>query len=168
MIVLGRITAPFGVAGWVRVHAFGDDPLSWRVMKQWWLGADAQAAGGWQPYTLKGCREHSGSLVAKFAEVGDRSGAEMLQGLYVAAPREALPATAQNEYYWADLIGLTVVNAAGHELGVVQELIATGANEVLVVRDEQQNERLLPFVAQVIEKVDSAQRRIYVAWEADW
>jgi 16S rRNA processing protein RimM len=48
MIVLGRIVAPFGVQGWLRVHPFGDDPEAWRKMPQWWLSADADApAEGW-------------------------------------------------------------------------------------------------------------------------
>ena len=81
-------------------------------------------------------------------------------------PREALPEAAENEYYWSDLIGLEVVNVQGEVLGKVTDLLETGANDVLVVEGER--ERLLPFTAQVILKVDLAAGRINVDWGADY
>lgn len=164
MVVLGRVVAPFGVRGWVKVHPFGDEPEAWREMPRWWLGVDAQGID-WQAYELKGWRQHGSGWVAKFAGVDDRIGAEALDGRYIAAPREALPGTAEDEWYWADLIGLEVVNEKGESLGRVTGLLETGANAVLVVRDEEV-ERLLPFVGQVVKNV--ADGRVRVEWEKDW
>ncbi|MBI4985792.1 MAG: ribosome maturation factor RimM [Rhodocyclales bacterium] len=168
MIVLGRIVAPYGVKGWVKIHPFGDDPESWREMPSWWLGATPDAAD-WQQHTLKDLRFHGKGLVARFEGVDDRSGAEKLDGLYVGAPRETLPQNAEDEFYWADLIGLSVVNEAGETLGKVATLIEAGANPVLVVKDEaEQCERLLPFVAAVVKNVAVADGCIRVAWGKDW
>ena len=123
MIVLGRIVAPFGIQGWVKVHPFGDDPLAWRKMPQWWISPDdSEDAAHWRPLTLKGCRMQGKAFVAAFSEVADRTAAEALEGLYVGAPREALPETAVDEYYWADLVGLRVENRAGAVLGTVSGL----------------------------------------------
>ncbi|MBS0345047.1 MAG: ribosome maturation factor RimM [Proteobacteria bacterium] len=168
MIVLGRIVAPYGVGGWVKVHPFGDDPLSWKKMPQWWLGADSEGSD-WKPYTLKGCKAHgkADSLVAAFEEVPDRNAAEAIDGLYIAVPRDALPKPAEDEYYWADLIGLEVVNASGVRLGAVKGLLSTGAHDVLEVQDGEL-ERLIPFVASYVTEVDAVARRILVEWEADW
>lgn len=167
MIVLGRIVAPFGVKGWVKVHPFGDDPLSWSGMGQWWLGPDPEGES-WTAYTLKECKEHGkGGIVARFAEVPDRNGAEGIEGLYVAAPREAMPPTGEDEYYWSDLIGMAVVNGVGVPLGSVSGLLSTGAHDVLQIQDGE-TERLIPFVAAYVTEVDSVARRIVVAWEADW
>ena len=167
MIVLGRIVAPYGVAGWVRVRPFGDDPLSWKKMPQWFLGTDPDGQD-WAPYTLKGCRAHGkGDLVATFAEVPDRTAAEAVDGFYVAVPREALPKPDQDEYYWADLIGLEVWNTQEVRLGTVSGLLSTGAHDVLQVQDGEV-ERLIPFVASYVTDVDVAARRIRVEWEADW
>lgn len=167
MIVLGRIVAPYGVAGWVRVHPFGDDPLSWKKIPQWFLGSDPDGQA-WTPYTLKGCRAHGkGDLVATFAEVPDRNTAEAVDGLYVAVPREALPKPEKDEYYWADLIGLDVWNTQDVRLGTVSGLLSTGAHDVLQVQ-EGDVERLIPFVAQYVTDVDVAGKRIRVEWEADW
>lgn len=171
MIVMGRIVAPFGVQGWLKIHPFGDDPHNWRKMPHWWLSADdAAPAGQWQRFELKACRAHGKGLVAALADVVDRNGAEALDGFFIGAPREALPPPAENEYYWGDLVGLEVENAAGEVLGTVSGLLATGANDVLQVRDSNVDggQRLIPFVAAYILDVDLAARRIRVSWEKDW
>jgi 16S rRNA processing protein RimM len=169
MIVLGRILAPYGVKGWVKVRTFGDDPESWKRMSRWWLGQDPEG-DQWRELWLDGFKAHAGGWVAKFTGLEDREGAESLGGLYVAAPREALPKTDADEYYWTDLIGLAVVTESGDALGRVESLIETGANQVLVVRDGDaaQSKRLLPFITQVIKAVDVPGGKITVAWQADW
>jgi 16S rRNA processing protein RimM len=169
MIVLGRIVAPFGVRGWLKVRPFGDAPETWRKMPQWWLCADAEAAeAAWQPYELEDFRSHGAHWVAKLAGVDDRDGAERLDGRFVAAPRMALPGTETGEYYWNDLIGLAVANEQGDPLGSVTALLETGAHPVLVVKGEEGGERLLPFVAEVVKDVDVPGGRIRVAWGMDW
>lgn len=169
MIVLGRISGAFGVQGWIKLHAFGDDPLSWRSMPTWWLSADDGApASQWQAFALRACRAHGKGIVAALDEVGDRDAAQALAGHYVGAPRAALPKPAENEYYWADLIGLEVRNARDEALGTVSGLISTGAHDVLQLRDESGEERLIPFVAAYVLDVDQAARLIRVDWNRDW
>lgn len=163
MIVLGRITAPFGVHGWVKIHPFGDDPESWKRMPRWWLGTDEN----WQSYELKGCTPHGKGLIAHFLGIEDRSAAEKLTGLYVGAVREALPETGRSEFYWVDLVGLDVVNLSDESLGKVAELLSGGAHDVLCVRDGE-HERLLPFVEAIVREVDLAGRKIRVDWGRDW
>ena len=168
MIILGRIVAPFGVKGWVKLHPFGDDPLSWREMPHWWLADSTDAPeSAWQAVKLADFKEHGAGLVASFEGVDDRNGAEALQGRYVGAPREALPAPEKDEYYWGDLVGMTVTNQAGEALGIVQALMSTGAHDVLQVRDGDE-ERLIPFVAAYVLDVDLAARTIRADWQKDW
>jgi 16S rRNA processing protein RimM len=166
MIVLGRVVAPYGVRGWLKVHPLGDDPESWRGMSQWWLAPDSEGQA-WQPYPVEVFRPHGAAWIAKLGGVDDRTGAERLDGWYVAAPREALPKTGQDEYYWTDLIGLAVKNEQGESLGKVGSLIETGAHQVLVVK-EGETERLLPFVSQVVKGVDVSGGIIRVEWGKDW
>lgn len=172
MIVLGRIVAPFGVQGWVKVHPFGDDPAAWKKMPQWWFSERDDAPDEqWKPVTLTGFRLHGKGLVAAFREVPDRNAAEAVDGFYIGAPREALPKPAEDEYYWADLVGMAVVNQAGDALGSVSSLVSTGAHDVLQVQDgegEDAIERLIPFVAAYILDVNLEARQIRVAWEKDW
>jgi 16S rRNA processing protein RimM len=84
----------------------------------------------------------------------------------IAVPRSAFPPPAEGEYYWADLVGLKVVNLQGVELGRVEEVLQTGANDVLVLQGER--ERLLPFIADVIRRVDLAAGLISVDWGEDY
>ena len=168
MIILGRIVAPFGVKGWVKIHPFGDDPLSWGKMPQWWLAEQTDTpADAWQTIKLAGFREHGAGLIASFEGVDDRNGAEALQGRYIAAPREALPDTGADEFYWGDLVGLAVINQADEALGTVEALMSTGAHDVLQIRDGD-TERLIPFVAAYVLDVDLANRTIRVDWQRDW
>lgn len=168
MIVLGRIVAPFGIQGWLKIHPFGDDALSWRSMPEWWIASDADApAESWSKRKLVSCRAHGKGLVAALEGVADRNGAEAVEGWYIGAPRTALPKPAENEYYWGDLVGLTVANESGESLGTVSGLISTGAHDVLQVQDGDE-ERLIPFVAAYVLDVDLVARTIRVAWQKDW
>ena len=169
MLVLGRIVAPFGIKGWVRIQPFGDDPQSWAEMPQWWISAaDDAPDSAWRPVELTGCKPHGTGLVASFREAPDRNAAEALKGWYVAAPREAMPDPGEETYYWGDLTGLSVVNREGETLGRVAGLLTTGAHEVLRVLDEDDTERLIPFVEAYVPEVDLEARRITVDWQRDW
>lgn len=165
IVVLGKIADPYGIRGWVKLHAFGDDPMAWAEMPVWWLSRDGE---GWRETKLEGFRVHGDGLVALFEGVADRSAAEAMKGLLVGAPRTALPATDEDEYYWGDLIGLEVVNTAGESLGRVESLIETGANDVLSVAAGDGTKRLLPFVAAVVLAVEKEIGRIRVEWGSDW
>ncbi len=169
MIVMGRIVAPFGIHGWLKVQPLGDDPMSWRRMQQWWIGRnpDSQVLEDWRPVSPGGLRLHGKGVVLTFAELADRTAAESVDGWYIAAPREALPKTAKDEYYWADLVGLTVLGREEVCLGRVTGLIETGAHAVLQVQDGEL-ERLIPFVAAYVGDVDLQRRVVRVDWEADW
>lgn len=169
-IVLGKIVDAYGVKGWVKIHPFADDPLAWQKMSNWWLRPDDGRAGSdaWRPVGFKQCRIQGHALVASLEDVNDRAAAENLRGSLVGAPREALPKTAADEYYWADLIGLAVSNLQGESLGSVAELMETGANDVLLVRDAAGVERLIPFMASSVIEVDLAAGRLVVDWGLDW
>lgn len=171
VIILGRITAPYGVKGWLRLHPFGDDPGRWREMPRWWLGQDETFFSDWRAWAVQDLRMQGKGWIVKLAGIDDRTAAERLVGQFFGAPREALPATGKDEFYWADLVGLQVVNERQETLGRVKELIESGAHAVLVVTEgqgETARERLLPFVGQVVKDVDVSAGVLRVDWERDW
>ena len=89
-------------------------------LPQWWLAAiRSRRPVEWQAYKLEQVREHGKGLIAKLVGIDDRTAAEALQGSYVGAPREAMPATDDDEFYWDDLVGLEVRNTKGESLGIV-------------------------------------------------
>lgn len=165
IVVLGRLADPYGIRGWVRLYPFGDDPLGWAEMPILWLGKEN---GPWREVGLKGLKAHGDGVVVMLDGVPDRNAAEALKGMLVGAPREALPTPGEDEFYWADLVGMEVVNTRGERLGKVAGLLETGANDVLRVAAEEGPERLLPFVDAVVLEVGKEAGRITVAWESDW
>lgn len=185
MVVLGRLGEAYSLRGWIRVHFFSEQADAFGDMPQWWLAQSAderavQAAHSvrsahavgsssqWQPHELSALKPHGKGYVAKFAGIDDRTAAEAIEGCFVGAPRAVLPETTGDEYYWVDLLDLDVVNEEGARLGRVAELMRSGAHEILCVRNESGQERLLPFVAAVVKEVDRGQRMIRVAWGVDW
>ena len=165
IIVLGRLADPYGMQGWLRLYPFADDPLAWGKMPVWWVGAEG---GPWREYDLKALKMHGEGLVVLLDGVLDRTVAEAMKGRLVGAPRAALPKTEEDEFYWADLVGLDVINTAGERLGQVAGLIETGANAVLRVVGDDGVERLLPFVSAVVQTVEREAGRIRVEWGSDW
>lgn len=166
MIVLGRVTDPYGVKGWVRIQPFGDDPLTWRQMRFWHLAASEH--DHWQAYELLRLDARNSGLIAHFAGVDDRNQAEALRGFLIGAPRGNLPTTEEGEFYWADLLGMRVETLTAESLGVVTSLLETGAHDVLQVLDTTGRERLLPFVSAIVREVNPEERLIRVDWSADW
>lgn len=165
MVVLGKVTDPYGVQGWVRIHPFADDPATWAKLPRWWLSRDEAQ---WRQTAVRDSRIHGRDLLCLFDGVTERTAAESLKGFLVAVPREYMPSAEEGEYYWSDLIGLQVVNTAGETLGQVKSLIETGANDVLRVLSPDGTERLLPFVAQVVLAVEKDKGSIRVEWGSDW
>lgn len=159
---MGRIAAPYAVRGWVKIQTFTehlDNLLDYPV---WHLGK----TGKWRAYEVIEAKVHSNHLVAQLAGVDDRNAAEALQGMEIAVEREELPPAEEGEYYWDDLVGLTVVNLAGETLGAVVEMLETGAHDIMKVTGAQ--ERLIPFTDPIVREVDTEARRIVVDWGADW
>jgi 16S rRNA processing protein RimM len=167
MVVMGRVTAPFGVKGWIRIYALTAHPANLCDYPVWWLRG---AGDDWRETEVVAAKLHSNTLIAQLAGIESREAAAALKGLEIGVPRSELPVAAGNEYYWADLIGLKVVNMEQHELGRVARIVQTGANDVLVVASEKSDERelLVPFIADAIKKVDIAAGVIAVDWGRDY
>ncbi len=162
MVVMGRITAPYGVKGWLKIHPYTETIEGLTRYAEWWLGKQ----GEWRKAAVIQSRPQGKTLVAKLQGCDDRAAAQLLKNLHIAVQHSELPAVREGEYYWTDLIGLEVVNLRGEALGVVRELFTTGANDVLRVQGER--ERLIPFIPQVVREVNLDGGLIRVDWELDY
>jgi 16S rRNA processing protein RimM len=112
-------------------------------------------------------RRHGAVLVAKLRGCETPEQAERLRGVRVGVARGDFPPSGDDEVYWVDLIGARVVNRSGVELGTIDDVLSSGAQELLQVR---LGERVLlvPMVERHVDEVDLAQRVVRVDWEADW
>jgi 16S rRNA processing protein RimM len=160
-VVLGRIGAPFGVRGWVKVQSYTDPPegvvnyLPWDLARNGSLGAwavmDWKAAGG--------------QLAVRLEGVDTREAAQALTGAEVRVERAALPPTAPGVYYWDDLVGLEAATPDGVPLGLVAGILELPAHPVLVLRGDR--ERLVPLVPERLVDVDLGNRRLTLDWHPD-
>ena len=162
-LVMGRITAPYGVRGWVRVVTFTESPDNLLTYSPWYL----KRAGHWQEVGLLDGREHGKGLVVQIEGYDDRDAAAALNGTDIGVYRSQLPPPDADEYYWSDLVGLQVFTLEDRSLGYVDHLIETGANDVLVIHGDR--EYLVPFVReQVVRSIDLDAGVMRVDWNPDF
>lgn len=167
---MGRLSGVYGVRGWLRIHSYTEPREALLSYKDWLLEIDAH----WRAVTPDEARVHGRGLVAKLAGVDDRDAAALLVGARIAVARALLPATEAGQYYWSDLVGMTVRHRDGRKLGTLAYLLATGAHDVMVVRDGDDRqaagsrEILIPFVMEeIVLDVDLSAGVIDVDWEWD-
>ena len=164
-ILLGRVLSAFGIRGELKLESW-TEPRSAIFRYQPWIVRDPQG----RERELSGVRgrESGKYLIASFPDVADRDAVEALRGTEIYVPRSALPPPSEGEYYWVDLEGLRVITVDGVALGTVSHLFATGANDVLVARDDER-ERMIPFVVpQYVTSVDFEQGLVTVDWDPDF
>lgn len=162
-LVVGRVVGLFGVRGWIRVYSYTEPMTNLIGYRPWQLATGS----GWRTVELEAGRSHGKGLIAKLEGFDDRDAAATLLGADIAVQRRQLPPPEPGEYYWADLVGLRVMTNEGTDLGVVDGLFATGANDVLVVLGER--ERLIPFVpGQVMTGIDIEGGTLTVDWDPDF
>lgn len=164
LVIMGRILAPYGVLGWLKIHPDTQEFEGLLDYKTWWVGKD----NDWRELAVMNAKIHNDVLVVKLQGIDDRDAAFAFKGKQIAVPRALLPKLEDDEYYWADLIGLRVKNQQDVDFGNIIDVFATGANDVVVVKSDTGQERLLPYIAQVILAVDLAEKAMLVDWDADF
>ncbi len=165
-IPVGKVSGAFGVQGWMKIFSF-TDPRN-NILKYSPLYMSRK--GEWIEVKVSGGRVQGKGVVMGLVGITDRDQVLALIGSELAIKKSQLKPAKKDEFYWSDLIGLTVVNLKGDSLGQVDSLLETGANDVLVVKDKENNrEQLVPFVMdEVVELVDMDNKIIRVDWELDY
>jgi len=159
MVVVGRFGPPFGIKGWLNVISYTDPSTNLADYRPWFV----ERHGAWKELAVDAIKPHRNGFVAQITGVADRNEALEFAGCSIGVEDSTLPATDEGEFYWKDLIGLTVEDGRGAVIGEVTGLIETGANDVLVVRSAS-GEELIPFVDQFVKQVNLEDRRLIVDW----
>ena len=161
VVPLGHVSGVHGLQGWVKIHSL-TEPREAIFDYQPWLMGDSL-----REVHIRQGKKHGNRLIALFENIEDRDAAETLVHQPIAVYRDQFPETESGEFYWSDLLGLKVELEDGTELGTVENLMATGANDVLVVKGDR--DRLVPFIqGQYVKRVDLENRRIIVDWDPDF
>ena len=191
MVVMGRIVAPYGVFGWLKVVPDTEAFDGLFDYDNWWLGK----GNDWREMVVETAKVHNDVIVVKLKGIDDRDAALACKGKQIAVPRAQLPEADENEFYWSDLIGVRVRNLQDVYFGLIVDVFETGANDVIVVKPEEvlvaplknvetsksaeavkdkkvakelPQERLLPFIDSVVLEVDLKARTMLVDWDADF
>lgn len=162
-VVVGKIGAPYGVQGWVKVHSFtqpGENLFGYPLLFEAHSGVSRSVK-------IEQFKPHGDSFVAKLADINDRDAAALITNSTVVVYRKDLPELDSEEFYLEDLIGLSVYNQDNIKLGQVKDFFETGANEVLVVQDEAV-EHLIPFVPEMfVLNIDLPGKQMQVRWDLE-
>ncbi|MBZ9558210.1 MULTISPECIES: ribosome maturation factor RimM [Modicisalibacter] len=168
-VVLGKLTSPHGVRGWLKVYSYTDPMEGILDYPEWVLVQH----GSQRVYRVAEGRRQGKGLVAGLEGVTSREQAEQLAGAEILLAKAHLPPLESGDFYWHQLEGLRVVTLEGVDLGYVDYLFETGANDVLVVRGDAESldekERLLPFLPdEVIREADLDAGRLTVDWDPEF
>lgn len=160
-IKIGKLGSSYGIRGWIKVQSYTEFGINILDYQPWFLSRDGEK---WQTIQVEAGRLHGNRVIVKFAGINTPEEVSTLTGNLIWIERHQLPETSKDEYYWSDLEGLTVINKDGSILGQVSYLIATGSNDVLVVKGDK--EHAIPFLqGDVILSVDLQKKEIQVDWE---
>ena len=160
-ITVGKIGSTYGIHGWLKIATYTEFGASILDYAPWYLSRDNNY---WQQIALEEGRGHGNGIIVKLKGIDTPEAARLLTGSIIAITRDQLPLLSKDQFYWSDLIGLTVINKDGAIYGTVAYLIETGSNDVLVVKGDK--EHAIPFLyGTVVLNIDLEKKEIHVDWE---
>lgn len=162
-VAMGYIKGVFGIKGWVKIKADTEYVDSLLDYSKWQLRKNQHIL----TLELESSKIIGDELQIKFKGIDDRDAAIQLRGYTIEIAREEFAPTEENEYYWTDLIGMCVQNQNDEILGTVQNLMQTGAHDILVI-DGAHGQKLIPFIEHYILSVNMGARLIIADWGLDY
>ena len=169
-IVLGCFGRVHGIKGFINVHSYTKPENNILNYKSWFYLVDKH----WQPLKIAQLETSDIRILARVEGLDVREEVAKLTNVLIGVPRDQLPDLDDGEFYWHDLIGMTVSNQQGTEFGKVIDLLATGSNDVLVVEEEtpipgnDKRQLLIPYLPDAVLAVNKSERRISVDWDWDY
>jgi 16S rRNA processing protein RimM len=158
---IGHILGPYGLKGWVKIYS-ETRPKENIFQYSTWL---IETKEGWKKTKVLAGKPHGKSLVASVEICQDRNVAEALLGCKIAITSSQLATLDDDEYYWLDLIGCTVINLEEDMFGEVTEMYETGGHDVMAVTKGEEK-YLIPFVPNIyVKEVDLIKKQILVDWD---
>ncbi len=162
LITLGKIGKTYGIKGWFKVISFTNPAENILNYPTWTLKHPRST----EVVAIEASRPHAGGFIAKIKGCETPEEARLYTNAEIQIPKEELPELAPDEHYWHDLIGIEVYDLNNKKLGVIDEVMATGANDVLRLKGE--SECLIPYIPQVIQTIDLENKRLIVDWDPNF
>ena len=152
-LIVGRIVAPWGIRGEVKVEVETDFPERFSPHKQVYIDGI--------PFTIESCRSHKQHLIVKLATIDSIEAAEKLRKQDLTIPGSELYPLPEGQYYAFQLIGLKVLTTAGKHIGQIKEIMATASNDVYIVEGKR-GEILIPAIEDVVKSIDLKKGKIVI------
>lgn len=163
LICVGKVSGVFGIKGWIKVFSYTEFKENILSYSPWLL----KKGNDFKSIAIEDGKLHGKLVIALLDGITDRDQAASLIGCEIFIRHDQLPEVADGEYYWSDLIGLHVETTEGIALGIVNGLLETGANDVLIIKAER--ERVIPFLqGQTIISIDLEAGKMIVDWDVDF
>ena len=164
-VELGKLVGVWGVKGWVKLHSYTRNRADISQYKTWYLQKPRSKADP-APIKVLNCREQGQGMVVQFDGVNDRDQAAAMSGQVIFVKQSDLPDLPEGEFYWQQLIGLTVRNETV-TIGEVTSILETGADDVFVCNnvDEGKADVLIPYNNEVVLKIDVEAGTMLVDWD---
>lgn len=160
MLLVGKISGVFGIKGWVKIFSYTENKNNICRYLPLYQSKNSQQS----PLEIETIKPHGKTIIAKINGINNPEQAQLLLGKRLYISSEQRPKTTKNEYYWSDLVGLNVVNQSNKPLGVVRDLLSTGANDVLVIQGGDKK-YLVPYVRTHILSIDLHKKQMVLATE---
>lgn len=166
-IVVGKIGASYGIKGWLRITSYTEVLEGIFEFSPWLLNINGEN----KTFHVEHWKRHNKGVVAKLQGVDDRDQAELIKNVEISIHEEQLPELDENDFYWRDLIGMQVVTEKGYDLGTVEQMFETGANDVMLVKANLKDafgakQRMIPYLLdQVVKQVNKEAKSITVDWD---
>ena len=163
-IYLGKITGVHGIKGWLKIQSFSSPPENILNYPSWIINNQGEE----DSYSIERGRKHHNKIIVKIEKIDDRTTAESLINSKILILRSDLPKLSNENYYWSDLEGLSVLNSEEKVIGKIESLIETGANDVMVIITLKDERILIPFVMhEIIKEVNVELSYIKIDWSIE-
>ncbi len=154
---IGKIVAPFGIRGELKVFSLTDVPDRFATLESVYLSPD------YVRHAIETVRPYKGDMVLlKLAEINDATRAETLRGHDLCIPMNQLAKLPPNSYYQHDILHLRVHTLDGRDVGSIVDIITTGSNDVYVIKGVDGKEILIPAIKEVVKQIDLIRRMMYI------
>jgi 16S rRNA processing protein RimM len=157
-ILIGKVTGTHGIRGQLRIASFSGEPESIIPHRTLYFQRPAEEL---ESFEVAGSSVHGKKVLVSLKSLDDINKLEFLVGSDIYVERKQLPDLADGEYYWCDLIGLKVFTVKGEYIGEVSDIMATGSNDIYVVRNEGK-EFLIPAIEDVVVKIDLDESEVII------
>ena len=161
-LLVGKINGFFGVQGWVKIFSYTEPRKNILEYQPWYFIDD----GAYKAIEMTTGREQSKTIVAHVKGIDNKDQAGQLIGKSLYIDKDQLPQLDDNEHYWHELVGFRVINKDGIDLGVVDYLVDTGSNNVLVIKGNK--EHWIPYIEPYLVSIDKQNRVINVDWDENF